>query len=219
MTEPDLIKVDRVSKCFRIYSKPSDALKEFLLRRNRSDQFWALRDISFRLGLRQRLGIVGANGSGKSTLLRVITGNLAPTTGTVEVNGRMSAVLSLNSVLKPDETAFENIRFNLLLHGCPRRQIEDRIEEIIDFAELGPFAYKPVKTFSTGMGARLAFGIATSLDPEILIVDEVLSVGDAYFTAKAVKPHACHVRQRPGAALRQPLARRRATALRHRPLA
>lgn len=187
MTQDDLISVDRVSKCFRIYRKPSDALTEFVLRRSRSDQFWALRDVSFRLGHKQRLGIVGANGSGKSTLLRVITGNLPPTNGAVTVRGRLSAVLSLNSVLKPDETAYENIRFNLLLHGCPPRQVEDKVEDILDFAELGPFAYKPVKTFSTGMGARLAFGIATSLDPEILIVDEVLSVGDAYFTAKAVK--------------------------------
>jgi lipopolysaccharide transport system ATP-binding protein len=183
----DLIEVRNVSKCFRVYSKPSDVLKEFVTGRTYGDDFWALRDVSLTVPYRQRLGIIGANGSGKSTLLRLITGNLQPTRGEVRVHGKLSAVLSLNSVLNPEESAYENIRFNLLLSGCPPQAVDGKIEDVLDFAELGPFAYKPVKTFSTGMGARLAFGIGTSLDPDILILDEVLSVGDAYFTAKAVK--------------------------------
>jgi lipopolysaccharide transport system ATP-binding protein len=183
----DVIRVERLSKSFAVYSRPADLVKEVFTRRRLHDVFWALKDISFSVGHRQRLGIIGPNGSGKTTLLRIITGNLPPTAGRLDVNGRISAMLSLNSVLNPDETGLDNIRFNLLLNGCPRQEIDGKTEDIVDFAELGPFVYKPVRTFSSGMNARLAFALTTALEPDILVVDEVLAVGDAYFVGKAMK--------------------------------
>jgi len=187
MSDPAIVRLEGVSKNFRIYNRPADFIKELLTRRTYSDLFWALRDISFSLQPKQRLGIIGPNGSGKSTLLRIITGNLEPTGGKIEVNGKISAMLSLNSSLHPEESGFDNIRFNLLVNGCPKKDIDDKLEDIVEFAELGPFLYKPVKTYSSGMNARLAFAITTALEPDILVVDEVLSVGDAYFNGKAMK--------------------------------
>ncbi len=183
----DVIVCQDVARRFELYERPSDVLKELLLRRPRHDVFWALRRISFSLKEGQRLGIIGPNGSGKSTLLKILTGNLPPTSGTVTVHGRVSALLSLNSVFNPEESGIENTRLNLLLNGCPRAKVNDYVEEIIEFAELGPFIYNPVKTYSTGMNARLSFAIATAVQPEILVVDEVLSVGDAYFVGKALR--------------------------------
>ena len=183
----DVISVEHVSKSYHIYSKPTDLVREMITRRKRHDVFWALHDVSVRVGQRQRLGIIGPNGSGKTTLLRILAGNLSPTSGNIRVNGRISAMLALNSILNPDETGFENIRFNLLVNGCPKRELDRKIEDIVDFAELGPFIYKPVRTFSSGMNARLSFALTTALEPDILVVDEVLAVGDAYFVGKAMK--------------------------------
>lgn len=187
ITVSDAIVVESLSRRFEIYERPFDVLRELVSRKPRHDVFWALRNISFTLKEGQRLGIIGPNGSGKSTLLRIIAGNLSPTSGTVLVNGRVSSLLSLNSVFNPEESGIENIRLNLLINGCPAPRINDYIEEIIDFSELGPFIYNQVKTYSTGMNARLSFAIATAIQPEILVIDEVLSVGDAYFVGKALR--------------------------------
>ncbi len=182
-----IISVNDVSKAYSVYAKPGDFLREFITGKSRHDTFWALRDISFDITEKQRVGIIGPNGSGKSTLLKIITGNLQPTSGNVTVNGAISAMLSLNTVLNPEESGLSNIRFNLILNGCRKSELEALTEEIIEFTELGSFIYAPVKTFSSGMNAKLAFAIATAIKPEILIIDEVLSVGDAYFMGKATK--------------------------------
>jgi lipopolysaccharide transport system ATP-binding protein len=186
MSEPAVV-VEGVSKAFAVYSRPSDMLREMVGGRKRHDTFWALRDVNFTVPVGDRVGIIGPNGSGKTTLLRIITGNLQPTSGSVKVNGRVSGMLSLTTTLSPEETGLSNIRFNLLLNGCSRGSIDRLVEEIVEFTELGPFIYAPVKTYSSGMSAKLAFGIATSIEPDILVVDEVLSVGDAYFAGKANK--------------------------------
>lgn len=182
-----IVTVDGLSKAYSVYKHPSDVVYELVTGRKRHDDFWALRNVSFRVNERQRLGIIGPNGSGKSTLLRILTGHLPSTSGTVQVNGKISAMLSLNTVLNPEETGLSNIRFNLLLNGSPRSEINDLVEDIIEFTELGPFIYAPVKTYSSGMNAKLAFAISTAIKPEILVIDEVLSVGDAYFVGKATK--------------------------------
>lgn len=182
-----IITVEGLSKSYSVYKHSSDVLFELVTGKNRHDDFWALRDVSFKVSEKQRLGIIGPNGSGKSTLLKILTGHLPPTSGRVRVNGRVSAMLSLNTVLNPEETGLSNIRFNLLLNGSPKSEIEDLVEDIIEFTELGPFIYAPVKTYSSGMNAKLAFAINTAIKPEILVIDEVLSVGDAYFIGKATK--------------------------------
>ena len=184
MTGP-VIDVRGVSKAYPLYARPTEMLKELIFGGVRHDLFWALRDVSLRVEHGQRVGIVGANGAGKSTLLKIIAGNLSPTAGTVTVNGSISALLSLVPAWNLEQTGIENIRFNLLLRGCSNRQIAMLTDEIVDFAELGPFIRQPVKTYSSGMSARLSFAIATSISPEILIVDEVLGVGDGYFAGKA----------------------------------
>jgi len=182
-----IITVENLSKAYSVYKRPSDVVFELVSGRKRHDDFWALKDVSFSVNEKQRLGIIGPNGSGKSTLLKILTGHLPPTSGRVHVNGRVSAMLSLNTVLNPEETGLSNIRFNLLLNGSPKSEINDLVEDIIEFTELGPFIYAPVKTYSSGMNAKLAFAINTAIKPEILVIDEVLSVGDAYFVGKATK--------------------------------
>jgi len=182
-----VIVVDDISKAYPIYANPKDMLFEMLLGKQRHDNFWALKNVSFSVPEKSRVGVIGPNGSGKSTLLQIITGNLQPSSGKVTVDGKISGMLSLNSVLNPNETGINNIRFNLILNGAPRQDIDRLTEEIIEFTELGQFIYSPVRTYSSGMNARLAFAIATAIEPEILIVDEVLSVGDAYFVGKATQ--------------------------------
>lgn len=180
-----VIRVNDVSKSYELYARPADMIRELVLGGIRHDVFWALRNVSFEVQPKQRVGIVGANGAGKSTLLKIIAGNLAPTSGSVEVDGKISALLSLVPAWNLNQTGIENIRFNLLLRGSSRAQIAMLTEEIVDFAELGPFISQPVRTYSSGMSARLSFAIATAISPEILIVDEVLGAGDGYFAAKA----------------------------------
>lgn len=186
MRQP-VISVRNLSKAYPLYESPGAMLRELLFSRQQHNKFWALKDISFDIPEKSRVGIIGPNGSGKSTLLRIIAGNLQPTDGHVEVRGEISGMLSLNSVLNQEETGLSNIRFNLLVNGCSRDSLDLLTEEIIDFTELGQFIYAPVKTYSAGMNARLAFAIATAIEPEIMIVDEVLSVGDAYFVGKAMQ--------------------------------
>lgn len=186
MSEP-VISVEGLSKAFQIYQKPVDMMMELVTKKRRHDLFWALKNISFEVNEHDRIGIIGANGSGKSTLLKIIAGNLQPTSGKAVVRGNISAMLSLATSLNPEETGLSNIRFNLMLNGCPKSRIPQVTEEIIEFTELGAFIYQPVKTYSSGMNAKLSFGIATAIEPEVLIVDEVLSVGDGYFVSKAMK--------------------------------
>lgn len=179
------IVVENLSVAYKLYSKPMDVLREVLLGGRRHDTFWALRDVSVRIEEGDRIGIVGPNGAGKSTLLKVIAGNLIPTSGRVSVNGKISSLLSLTPAWNEEMTGIENARFNLAMQGAPESRIRLMLEDIADFTELGAFLTRPVRTYSSGMSARLSFAIATALDPEILIVDEVLGTGDGYFAAKA----------------------------------
>lgn len=181
----DVIAVEDLGVAYKLYPKPSDALREVLFGGQRHEKFWALRDITLKIGEGERVGIVGPNGAGKSTLLKVIAGNLTPTSGRVRVDGRISSLLSMVPAWDEGATGLENIRFNLLLQGMSSSAINRAVEDIIDFTELGAFIHQPVRTYSTGMGARLSFAIATATEPEILIVDEVLGTGDGYFAAKA----------------------------------
>ncbi|MFN6200954.1 MAG: ABC transporter ATP-binding protein, partial [Acidobacteriota bacterium] len=172
MTTSTVIKVDNLSKSYDVYKKPQDLLWEFFTGKVNHDVFWALRNVSFNIYEKQRIGIIGPNGAGKSTLLKILTGNLTPTSGQVEINGKVSALLSMASSLNPEESGMENIKFNLLLNGVPQKKIPTLVDDIVEFAEIGSFIYSPVKTYSSGMNARLSFGIATAMEPEILVVDE-----------------------------------------------
>ncbi|MDA7946900.1 MAG: ABC transporter ATP-binding protein [Hyphomicrobiaceae bacterium] len=186
MTEP-VITVNNVSLSYSIYDKPIDMLKEALFGRVYHDSFWALRNITLQVGEGERIGIIGPNGAGKSTLLQIIAGVLKPTSGDVTVDGKIYSLLSLVPAWNANDSGLENIKFNLQLKGADARKIPEIIEDIIDFTDLGPFIYQPVKTYSAGMSARLSFAIATALDPEILIVDEVLGAGDGYFAGRAAR--------------------------------
>ena len=182
-----VIEIENLSVSYQMYAKPVDQLKELVLGGIRHETFWALRDISLKVKEGERVGIVGPNGAGKSTLLKVISGTMSATNGQVKTYGRISSLLSMVPAWNEEETGIENIKFNLLLNGVPEKRIPDLVEEISDFTELGPFLFNPVKTYSTGMGARLSFGIATATEPDILIIDEVLGTGDGYFAWKAMK--------------------------------
>lgn len=183
------LRVDNVSKQYRIYAKPADRLKESLTRGRwkRHEEFWALRDIAFEIEKGTTTGIIGPNGSGKSTLLQVITGTLNPTHGNVYYDGRVAALLELGAGFNPEFTGLENVFMNASLLGFSRKQTEKLLPEIERFAEIGPFIYQPVKTYSSGMYVRLAFSIAVAADPEILIVDEALAVGDAVFQHRCLR--------------------------------
>jgi len=179
------ISLKKISKCFQRYARPADRLKELLFPgKSLAQKFWALRDLDLDVPKGQTLGIVGRNGSGKSTLLQIIAATLTPTTGTVEVLGRISALLELGSGFNPEFTGRQNVFFNGQLLGLSRRKIEDKFDDIASFAEIGDFLEQPVKTYSSGMFVRLAFAVATSAEPDILIVDEALSVGDEAFQRK-----------------------------------
>lgn len=177
------LRVEAVSKQYRIYERPGDRLLESLTRGrvHRHREFWALRDINFELEAGTTTGIVGQNGSGKSTLLQIITGTLEPTTGTVWHEGRISALLELGAGFNPEFTGLENVFMNAALMGLSRDETENLLPQIERFSEIGAFLHQPVKTYSSGMYIRLAFAIAISSEPEILIIDEALSVGDAVF--------------------------------------
>jgi ABC-type polysaccharide/polyol phosphate transport system ATPase subunit len=183
------LRVESVSKQYRIYEHPGDRLKESLTRGRwkRHREFWALRDISFEIEAGTTTGIIGPNGSGKSTLLQIITGTLEPTHGSVHHEGRIAALLELGAGFNPEFTGLENIYLNAALMGFSRSETQMRLAEIERFAEIGDFIEQPVKTYSSGMYIRLAFAIAVSADPEILIVDEALSVGDAVFQQRCLR--------------------------------
>ncbi len=179
------ISLHNVSKCFKRYAHPIDRLKEMVLPgKPRSEEFWALKDINLDIPRGQTLGIIGQNGSGKSTLLQIIAGTLTPTTGKVIVNGRISALLELGSGFNPEFTGRQNVFFNGRLLGLTHGEIEQRFDAIAAFADIGDFLDQPVKTYSSGMFVRLAFAVAVNVEPEILIVDEALAVGDILFQRK-----------------------------------
>jgi ABC-type polysaccharide/polyol phosphate transport system ATPase subunit len=183
------LRVEGVAKQYRIYDHPSDRLKETLTRGwlKRHREFWALREISFEIERGTTTGIVGPNGSGKSTLLQIITGTLEPTHGDVQVEGRVAALLELGAGFNLEFTGLENIYMNTALLGFSRADTDARLAAIERFAEIGDFLHQPVKTYSSGMYVRLAFAIAVNTDPEILVVDEALSVGDTIFQHRCVR--------------------------------
>jgi ABC-type polysaccharide/polyol phosphate transport system ATPase subunit len=183
------VEFDRVSKSYSIYEKPAHRFKE-LLTLNRCSfhrDFWALRDLSFTIRRGEVFCIVGENGSGKSTTLQLVAGIMQPSSGEVRVNGRVSALLELGAGFNPEFSGRDNVYLNASILGFSKREIDRRYKEIEDFAEIGDFISQPVKTYSSGMVVRLAFAVAINVDPEILIVDEALAVGDAYFRHRCMR--------------------------------
>jgi lipopolysaccharide transport system ATP-binding protein len=188
------IRVQGLSKCYQIYANPADRLKQFILPRIKRligkpnapyyREFWALENISFTVKRGETVGILGSNGSGKSTLLQIICGTLSPTGGTVQTHGRIAALLELGSGFNPDFTGRENVFLNAAVLGLTQDEINRRYDDIVDFADIGEFINQPVKTYSSGMVVRLAFAVQSQIEPDILIVDEALSVGDVKFQAK-----------------------------------
>ena len=191
-----VVKVSNLSKCYQIYESPRDRLKQYLLPKVRRlvglndrryyREFWALNNINFEVGQGQTVGILGKNGAGKSTLLQILCGTLSATTGCVEVNGRVAALLELGAGFSPEFTGLENVYFNGNLLGLDKQDIDGKIKDIEKFADIGEFFYQPVKTYSSGMFARLAFAVAVHVEPDVLIVDEALSVGDSWFQHKSI---------------------------------
>lgn len=186
MSSEIAIKVDSLSKCYQIYEKPRDRLMQMLMRGRRQyyREFWAVKDISFEIKKGETVGIVGRNGSGKSTLLQMICGTLNPTGGSIQANGRIAALLELGSGFNPEFTGRENVYLNAAVLGLSKEEIDQRFGDIEDFADIGEFIERPVKTYSSGMMVRLAFAVQAMVDPEILIVDEALAVGDEKFQRK-----------------------------------
>jgi lipopolysaccharide transport system ATP-binding protein len=176
-----------LSKCYHLYERPLQRLLQLAFgdRRRYYREFWALRDASFDIAPGEVLGIVGRNGAGKSTLLQLVCGTLAPTGGSIDVNGRVAALLELGAGFNPDFTGRENVHLAASILGLTRSEIAARFQEIIDFAGVGEFIDQPVKFYSSGMYVRLAFAVATSVDPDVLVIDEALSVGDGEFARKS----------------------------------
>lgn len=181
------IRVKHLEKMYKLYNKPSDRLRETLGLRVPVKEHYALKDVSFDVKRGETVGIIGTNGSGKSTILKIITGVLNPTKGEVEVDGRISALLELGAGFNMEYSGIENVYLNGTMMGFSREEIDARLQDILDFADIGDFVYQPVKSYSSGMFVRLAFAVAINIDPEILIVVEALSVGDVFFQAKCYR--------------------------------
>ena len=187
--DENVIIVESLSKVYKLYEKPIDRLKESLSIKKKLYHInhYALNDISFKVKKGETVGIIGVNGSGKSTLLKILTGVLNSTKGTVFVDGKISALLELGAGFNPEYSGMENIYLNGTMLGFSREQMDERVQNIISFADIGDFINQPVKTYSSGMFARLAFAVAINVDPDILIIDEALSVGDVFFQLKCFK--------------------------------
>lgn len=186
MDNKNVIQVSHLTKMYKLYDKPSDRLKEALglTKKKLYREHYALHDVNFDIQEGECVGIIGTNGSGKSTILKIITGVLTPTEGEVKVNGRISALLELGAGFNMEYSGLENVYLNGTMIGFSKEEIDARLDDILDFADIGDFIHQPVKTYSSGMFVRLAFAVAINIDPEILVVDEALSVGDVFFQAK-----------------------------------
>ena len=179
------IRVRDITKVYKLYDKLRDRMYDALgLRKNKYKLHYALRGVNLEIRKGETVGIIGTNGSGKSTLLKIITGILTPTSGEVEVDGRISALLELGAGFNMEYNGIENVHLNGIMMGLSEQEIEERLPDILSFADIGDYVYQPVKTYSSGMFVRLAFAVAININPEILIVDEALSVGDVFFQAK-----------------------------------
>ena len=184
-----VIKVDHVSKVYKIYNDPKDRFKEAMglgEKKQYHKDYYALRDLSFEVGKGEIVGVVGRNGSGKSTILKILTGVLNPTSGSIEMNGKVAALLELGAGFNMEYTGMKNIYLNAAMMRVSKEEIEAKIPEILAFADIGDYIHQPVKTYSSGMFVRLAFAVAINVDPDILIVDEALAVGDARFQLKCM---------------------------------
>lgn len=181
------IQVKHLDKMYKLYNKPSDRLRETLGFKVPVREHYALRDVNFQVERGETVGIIGTNGSGKSTILKITTGVLNPTAGEVKVDGRISALLELGAGFNMEYTGIENVYLNGTMMGFSKEEVDARLQDILDFADIGDFVYQPVKSYSSGMFVRLAFAVAINIDPEILIVDEALSVGDVFFQAKCYR--------------------------------
>ncbi len=197
MSSDIAIKVENLSKCYAIYERPQDRLKQMVLgklssllgkhRKQYYREFWALKDVSFEVKKGQTVGIIGRNGSGKSTLLQMICGTLNPTSGSITTQGRVAALLELGSGFNPEFTGRENVFLNASVLGLRREETQARFDDIAAFADIGDFIDQPVKTYSSGMMVRLAFAVIAHVDADILVIDEALAVGDAFFTQKCMR--------------------------------
>lgn len=194
LSKENALEIIDVSKCYQVYDNPLRRLKQFIVPNLQSrlgkvprvyhEEFWALQDISFNLKKGETVGIVGRNGSGKSTLLQIIAGTLSPTQGTVNIGGRVAALLELGAGFNGDFTGKENVYLNAALLGLSKGEVDEKLDDILSFADIGHYINSPVKSYSSGMMVRLAFAVQAQIDPDVLIVDEALAVGDAKFQAK-----------------------------------
>lgn len=184
-----IIDIKNINKVYKLYDKHSHRVRETfsLTKKNYHKKHYALKDVNIQIKKGEIVGIVGSNGAGKSTLLKIITGVISPTEGSIEVNGKVSALLELGTGFNPEYSGIENIYLNGTIMGYSKDEIDSRIDDILDFADIGDFVYQPVKTYSSGMFARLAFAVAISVEPEILIADEILGVGDINFQNKCIE--------------------------------
>lgn len=185
----EIIKCEKICKMYKLYDKPGDRVKEALglSKTPLYKEHFALSDIDVSICRGECVGIIGTNGAGKSTLLKIITGVLAPSSGIVKVNGKISALLELGAGFNMEYTGIENIYINGRMTGYTRAEVDEKMQDILNFADIGDFVYQPVKTYSSGMFVRLAFAVAINIEPDILIVDEALAVGDVFFQAKCFK--------------------------------
>ena len=183
------ISVKNITKVYSLYDKPIDRLKEALnpFKKSYHHDFYALKDVSFDIKKGETVGIIGKNGAGKSTLLKIITGVLTPTSGDVEIKGKIASLLELGAGFNPEMTGIENIYLNGTIMGFSKEEMDQKVDAILEFADIGEFIYQPVKMYSSGMFARLAFSVAINVEPDILIVDEALSVGDMAFQNKCFR--------------------------------
>jgi lipopolysaccharide transport system ATP-binding protein len=183
------VRLENISKCYKLYKSPKDRLREALhpFRKRYHRNFYALRDINLNVRKGEGLGIIGRNGSGKSTLLQILCGVLQPSTGSVHVNGKIGALLELGAGFNPEFTGRENVYLNGAILGFSREEMDERFDDVASFADIGEFIDQPVKTYSSGMYIRLAFSLQICIEPDILVVDEAISVGDVFFQQKCFK--------------------------------